>query len=661
MKIQSLSIRNFMPYKGEQVIEFPQHETQNVMLVFGDNMRGKTSFLNSLRWCFYGKALGRNFRKIPRANLVNRDAIDEGDWKVAVSISFISEKHKYELTRSIDKHANVIHPSNDADFFEKIGLRKDGIPVPGDAIKNEINRIMPEEISRFFLFDGELLQEYEDLLVDESGQGEKIKAHIESILGVPSLIHAREEIQSLLKKARMAQRKDAQKNSELRAYAKQLEGLEVGLEVIEKNIENLGAQRQEIEIEIGEIDEKLKNTEAVQRKKLKLTELETEKKSLEQNISDENNKVNGLLKTAWKDVLAECVRPVIEEKKAERSRLEKLFRESMSVWAEIEALRKTLEESQVCSTCGQDIPESFHAGLKQRLHDLEESAGEDSPDFGEITELTNTIEGLEVIRSEGESRRIIEARNNIARLNIRMVKVENEIEEIEEEIEGYDTDEMMRQRDRRKRLSAQSERIGLQIEDAELKQAENLDKQRKISELIKKHKGTEDLTSNKRVEVLEQLETVFKEGIGNLRAKLKNDVQQKATQAFQQLSHEKTYAGLKINENYGLSILDEDNRVLDERSAGAEQVVALSLIDGLNRTSGSMAPIVMDTPLGRLDPKHRENILKYLPDMAQQVVLLVHEGEIHPERDTKTIASRIGARYRLSRVTATHSELRKVT
>ena len=155
MKIQSLSIRNFMPYKGDQVIDFPQHETQNVMLVFGDNMRGKTSFLNSLRWCFYGKALGRNLREIPRANLVNRDAIDEGDWKVTVSISFTSEKHQYELTRSIDKHANVIHPSNDADFFEDIGLRKDGTPVPGDTIKNEINRIMPEEISRFFLFDGE--------------------------------------------------------------------------------------------------------------------------------------------------------------------------------------------------------------------------------------------------------------------------------------------------------------------------------------------------------------------------------------------------------------------------------------------------------------------------------------------------------------------------
>lgn len=44
MKLQEITIKNFMPYKGEQRIHFPQHETQNVMLLFGDNMRGKTSF-----------------------------------------------------------------------------------------------------------------------------------------------------------------------------------------------------------------------------------------------------------------------------------------------------------------------------------------------------------------------------------------------------------------------------------------------------------------------------------------------------------------------------------------------------------------------------------------------------------------------------------------
>ena len=153
---------------------------------------------------------------------------------------------------------------------------------------------------------------------------------------------------------------------------------------------------------------------------------------------------------------------------------------------------------------------------------------------------------------------------------------------------------------------------------------------------------------------------MFSQGIDQLRNKLREDVEEHATNAFKKLTSEKTYSGLQINQSYGLSILDQEGRILTERSAGAEQVVALSLIDGLNRTSGTSAPIVMDTPLGRLDLKHRSNILQYLPDMSEQVVLLVHEGELDPKRDLEQFASRIGVRYKIKRVSATESLIERI-
>ena len=67
----------------------------------------------------------------------------------------------------------------------------------------------------------------------------------------------------------------------------------------------------------------------------------------------------------------------------------------------------------------------------------------------------------------------------------------------------------------------------------------------------------------------------------------------------------------------------------------------------------------MDTPLGRLDPKHRTNVLKYLPKMADQVVLLVHEGEIDPSRDLAHFAERIGMRYQIKRISATESRIER--
>ncbi|MDB3856393.1 AAA family ATPase, partial [Halieaceae bacterium] len=318
MKVEKLVIKNFMPYKGEQEIEFPQHDTQNVMLLFGDNMRGKTSFLNTIRWAFYGVALGRHMREIRRVDLVNRDACAENDWIMSVSIYFGHEGKSYELTRKIEKRDNVTKAKNDADFKEDIGLRIDGEVVAGDLVDNEINQVMPKEVSRFFLFDGELLQEYENLLNEENEQGKKIKKHIESVLGVPALINARDELKSLLKDARTIQRKDAQKNDDLKSLAQDLKTHQVKLDSLESNLMDLHTQKNGNEIKVDEISDFLRNTEAVQAKKIEIEGLAAKKTQYEEAIDDSLSSTQVLLKSAWKDILCSSVADIVSDLRGER-------------------------------------------------------------------------------------------------------------------------------------------------------------------------------------------------------------------------------------------------------------------------------------------------------------------------------------------------------
>ena len=80
------------------------------------------------------------------------------------------------------------------------------------------------------------------------------------------------------------------------------------------------------------------------------------------------------------------------------------------------------------------------------------------------------------------------------------------------------------------------------------------------------------------------LERTFSASIEELRDRLRERVGSLANDAFKKMTTQKEYRGLEINSNYGLSILDGAGRKVPLRSAGAEQVVALSLIDGLNRT-----------------------------------------------------------------------------
>ena len=65
----------------------------------------------------------------------------------------------------------------------------------------------------------------------------------------------------------------------------------------------------------------------------------------------------------------------------------------------------------------------------------------------------------------------------------------------------------------------------------------------------------------------------------------------------------------------------------------------------------------MDTPFGRLDKDHRANILKFLPTMADQVVLLVHDGEIDRERDLAPIAANISAQVLIEHTSSNSSHL----
>ena len=67
-------------------------------------------------------------------------------------------------------------------------------------------------------------------------------------------------------------------------------------------------------------------------------------------------------------------------------------------------------------------------------------------------------------------------------------------------------------------------------------------------------------------------------------------------------------------------------------SSGAAQIVATAFIAGLNEFASRSAPVVIDTPLGRLDDIHRENILKYYNKISKsQVIILYTPTEITKE------------------------------
>ena len=135
-------------------------------------------------------------------------------------------------------------------------------------------------------------------------------------------------------------------------------------------------------------------------------------------------------------------------------------------------------------------------------------------------------------------------------------KAENEIESIKEKIAGYDTADLALKRSRSNEMLKEEGRILQDIKNVRRdidKTNEDLAIARKAAESLApaRHRRSTMKTS-----LAEGLERIFSASIEQLRDKLRKRVETLASESFRQMITQKSYRGLEINENYGLSIIN---------------------------------------------------------------------------------------------------------
>jgi DNA sulfur modification protein DndD len=104
-------------------------------------------------------------------------------------------------------------------------------------------------------------------------------------------------------------------------------------------------------------------------------------------------------------------------------------------------------------------------------------------------------------------------------------------------------------------------------------------------------------------------------------------------EGFNQLSHKPDrIKRVELDpQTFAVTLYDTYNRFIskDELSAGEQQIYTTALLWGLAKTSGKPLPMILDTPLGRLDTIHRQLLIEhYFPYVSHQVVLLSTDTEI---------------------------------
>jgi len=659
MKIEKMTLTNFMPYKGVNEIAFPSDPDMNVLVIHGDNMRGKTSILNAMKWAFYGKAYNRHSRPIPSFELINSVAKNEQDWSMSVEVSFFSENTHYSLKRTIKKKISSPLGLKADDYEMAATLQKGSIAMLGPDIEEEISRIVPEQISRFFLFDGELLQEYENLLIDGSDQGEKIKEAIEQVLGVPAITQARGDIATILKGLQRTQIEEIKEINGSEFLRESLQKNQEELERKEKDAAAIAARVAEIKEQKETIADVLEKNAAVGQAKIKYEALSVNLSKIQDEERDYELRKKELADGVWIDFL----QPRLNAKHEKLSKRQKGIARDMDraarLQARIEATTHLLDNG-VCPTC--QVDHTAMSDQDKQRHEMEIDNDKD-----EVAEASSEMELFPVmeemhrvgaLRKNGTLLQIIDLEQIIARKGVDVQKTSSEMEHLRGRAESEEADNDARSRREHDMLSREEGRLA--VEHAVLEEVIR-DLRNQIAQsnrtIARSPEGKGRMTTAL-IETYSDIELVFRESAEKLRERLREKVQAYATEAFQKLSTQKKYKGLVINKNYGLTILNENGDPLPIRSAGAEQIVALSLIEGLAKIGHAAGPVIMDTPFGRLDKNHRSNILNHLPSTASQLVLLVHSGEIEKE-DLSPIRQKIGGRYNIVEITPSHSMIQK--
>lgn len=655
LKITKVEIENFGPYKETETIQLP---TQNgVTVVYGENMQGKTSLLNAIRYALYGKVLGRGSKLQSFHKYSNEESAAEGRYGFKVTLCFECEGSSYELTRQCSLKPGVTKPKTDNDYDEKQFLRKDNNAVGPDDATRFLGRVMPEKVSRFFLFDGELLQEYEELVSDDTQHGpNEIKKSIERILGVPILVNAHADLGQFHTDAQRLQIKAAQQNKQTQIAANQQATFLEQLEHHKQEQQKMEEQLDDVKGKQADQEEIIKRNEKSmglleQRDKLasQLTETQTK-------LEEKQGKLKQAMSDSWLTMLSPTISTLRDDLQNRINDIRSKSQDYLTKKAALETHKAAIAHGE-CPTCLQSLDKDANAKVAELIKDLEETSKD--VDTSELDGLEQQLHSVRQIQTVDDRRLIKQLFEDVEEFKIQIAEIKRDIKDIEEQTQNIDESEVRLQYARLREIT--NEVAILQDGLSKLKVAidqtnENL---KKAKELLSKHASKDFQKEQERENLAARLENLFQTGIDVYRDRLKEKVEKDATALFLKLTTQKEYKGLKINDNYGLTIVHQDGQPIAIRSAGAEHVVALSLMGALQRNAPLRGPIIADSPFGRLDTGHKTNVVKALPDIADQVALLVFRSELEPLMARELLQGSLRSEYKIVQKSARHSKLKK--
>ena len=625
MIIKKVTLRNFGPFLGEHSLDLTTLPEKPLILVGALNGGGKTSILEATRLTLYGSECGNGKLRSMKYKDYLRMCINNSTPRGAITSTEITFSRNEE---GVSKEIRVARAwsLSDETIDESISVFVGG--ELDEALSNDagwssyMSACLPAKLAHLFLFDGEQI-----LHGGAGGVSPILKDGVYSLLGI-------ETIDKLSKDLELFERKQM---SEL-VQESALKGLKF-LEIkCEEKSKALIAKKSELE----SARDQFKSIEHTLSMRLLMFRKNGGEEYLNREMTRDNLKQKKVELSQINAQLIELcagelnLELVVKELKVLQERANDEVETKKAV-ASIEILRLRDEElkEEILSKTDSDvrtrITEWLEADVQKRARKITSR-----PLLGLDTETANNVRRL-------ADTSIPEARKKSEALLMRLAEQEDAIFALEEKIRQIPSEEYILEQEKELREAesnltiAESNLLSFATEvtkdekdliehEAELRKfkLENIDAEAKGSEaerlLRQTSKALATLADFKKKLIAENItliQSLIEESLQRLLRKLS---------LIKKLTIDPETFEIHLQSPSGATV------PWQQMSAGEQQIVTTAIIWGLARASGHVFPMMVDTPLGRLDESHRGKLLEhYYPEASHQVVLLSTDKEIGPK------------------------------
>ncbi|MEI7868495.1 MAG: DNA sulfur modification protein DndD [Candidatus Methylumidiphilus sp.] len=654
MWISRIELTNFKSY-AHQKLKFPKPQNgRNLVLIGGINGYGKTTLLEAIYLCFYGKDASTHLARaglhdesygkfLKKALHGKPSRFNQNFMEVLIEFKVdddsgyeISRKWHYNSTGEFDDEEVKVYPI-------RRGVKDS--PCPSDELNGLLEDfVVPVHLAPFFFFDGEEVKQLAD-----QNRKEWIKKGMENLFGVVLLRGLKDRLeQYLINKRSGTSSMDENKIQELfkkyDADRQQLEELnheKLTLDEKQLNYQTLRDNIQQRLNIIGAGGGDIKRVEGI-------VSDEYERKNF---LSIIDKKLESLLsdKLPFHLVNPKVVNNLREQLSAEEKRLE---------WeAEKQGLEPKKErfmDSFFSHFPYPSVSQQLKPQLEECLNYAWQSLFYPKPDGLANEIIHDYLERRQRQKLDEQFSKISISIESIKSLLQSRFSLEKEIHELGNQrirLDSLHDDGTLQQLlDELKTTQSDLDELNRKIGDLD-RRITSLTSEVHSSHSTFERENEKYIAASPAKSNVRKAERVIKlidELLPKLFSLKTQEISREVTKIFKMLSHKQQVDRIEVNERGESSLHSkEGNEITLDRSAGENQIFATAIIAGLAKTSGFHIPLIVDTPLGRLDVQHRDRILEYwLSDADRQVILLSHDAEIAGEF-FETLADKVAKTYLL--------------